>query len=172
MLNSRWSLVVCVLAARAGLGSDTLVTEGIVEAPVAEVWKVFATKEGLEKCVVAKAEIDLRIGGSMKTHYDPKGKLGDENAIEHQILSYEPQRMLSFRCIKTPEKFPFKAAMTKAWSVVYFEPIDGNRTKLRIVGCGYTPDEESQKMRAFFDRGNSWTLKNIQEKMAKPTPKS
>ena len=31
---------------------------------------------------------------------------------------------------------------------------------------GYGDDEESQKLRGFFDRGNAYTLKKLQEKFA------
>ena len=47
--------------------------------------------------MVAHAEIDLKIGGKMKTRYDPKGAVDDSKAIENTILSYEPMRMSSFK---------------------------------------------------------------------------
>lgn len=39
-------------------------------------------------------------------------------------------------------------------------------TRLRIVGVGYDDDEDSKKLRSFFDRGNSYTLKKLQEKFS------
>jgi hypothetical protein len=38
---------------------------------------------------------------------------------------------------------------------------------LRITGLGYGSDEESQKMRKFFEAGNAFTLKKLQEHLAK-----
>ena len=70
--------------------ADPLITEGVIEAPVEAVWAAFATKEGQESWNVAHAEIELKIGGKMRTHYDPKGQIGDPNTIENRILSFEP----------------------------------------------------------------------------------
>ena len=72
--------------------ADSLVTEGVIEAPVDAVWAAFATKAGQESWNVAHAEIELKVGGKMRTHYDPKGQIGDPNTIESRILSFEPKR--------------------------------------------------------------------------------
>ena len=116
--------------------------------------------------MVAHAEVDLRVGGLMRTHYDPKGALGDPATIENTIISFDPERMLSIKVTKTPEKFPFPTAVRGMWTVIYFAPAGPGATRVRIVGLGFGGDEESKKMRAFFDRGNAYTLKKLQERFA------
>jgi uncharacterized protein YndB with AHSA1/START domain len=143
-----------------------LVHEGLVDAPVSEVWAAFATAEGQESWMVAQAELELKVGGLMRTHYDPKGTIGDAGTIENTIISYDPERMLSIRVTKAPEKFPFPNAVRSMWTVIYFEPVGPRSTRVRIVGNGFGSDEESQKMRAFFDRGNAYTLTKLQERFA------
>jgi uncharacterized protein YndB with AHSA1/START domain len=147
-------------------GPGQLVTEGVVDAPVDAVWAALTTKEGQESWNVAHAEIDLAVGGKMLTHYDPKGKIGDPNTIENLILSFEPKRMLSMRVGNPPKNFPFKEAIKKVWTVIHFDDAGPGRTRLRVVGVGYGDDEESKKLRDFFDKGNSYTLKKLQEKFA------
>jgi uncharacterized protein YndB with AHSA1/START domain len=149
-----------------GGGSDQVVTEGVVEAPVEDVWAALATKEGLESWNVAHAEVDLKVGGKMLTHYDPKGRIGDPNTIENTILSFEPKRMLSIKVANPPAKFPFKDAIKTVWQVLHFEPLGPTRTRLQIIGLGYGSDDESKKLRDFFDKGNAYTLKKLQEKFA------
>ena len=144
-------------------GEGRITSEGIIEAPVATVWDLWTTRKGLESCIVARAEIDLKVGGKMLSHYDAKGAIGDPNTIENLILAYEPQRMLTLKVGKPPEKFPFKEAVKNMWTVVYLEPVSPERTRLRIVGLGFGSDEESKKLRAFFERGNDVTVKRIQE---------
>jgi uncharacterized protein YndB with AHSA1/START domain len=146
------------------------VTEGLIDAPVAAVWELWTTKKGLESCVVARAEIDLKVGGRMRTHYDARGEIGDPNTIENIILAYEPERMLTLRVGTPPEKFPFKEAVKSMWTVIYFEPVGPDRTRLRAVGLGFGGDEESKKMKAFFERGNAFTIKKVQEHFAKKAP--
>jgi hypothetical protein len=50
--------------------------------------------------------------------------------------------------------------------VLYFEDAGPSRTRLRLTGTGYGNDEESRKLRSFFDKGNSYTIKKLQEKFA------
>lgn len=140
--------------------------EAIVNAPVSKVWAAFTTSQGLESWMTAHATIDLRVGGKMRTQYDPKGSVTDDGAIENTILSFEPGRMLSIKVSKAPAKFPFPEAIKQMWTVIYFEPIDEKSTRVREVSLGFGSDEESLKMREFFDRGNAYTMKKLQEHFA------
>lgn len=93
-------------------------------------------------------------------------RFGDEQTIENTILSYEPMGMLSIKVNRTPDGFPFPNAIKNMWTNMYFEPAGPDQTRIRIVGPGFTSDEESQRMRVFFDEGNSITLKQLQEHFA------
>ncbi|HEU4752699.1 MAG TPA: SRPBCC domain-containing protein [Armatimonadota bacterium] len=144
-----------------------LVNEAVIDAPVSEVWKAFTTKEGLESWNVAHAEVDLRVGGLMRTHYSKDGVLGDAGTIENTILAFDPERMFAIRATKTPATFPFKKAMERVWTVVYFEPVGAQRTRVVARGLGYGTDEESQKMREFFDQGNSYLFEKLKMRFAR-----
>ena len=141
-----------------------LVTEAVIDAPREQVWKAFATKEGQESWNVAHAEIDCRVGGKMLTHYDAKGKIGDADTIENIILALDPGHMMTIQVGTPPAQFPYKDAIKNVWTVIYLEEIGSKRTRVRIVGNGYGTDEQSQKLRGFFDNGNTYTLKKLQEK--------
>jgi uncharacterized protein YndB with AHSA1/START domain len=143
-----------------------LVYETIVEAPLAEVWNVWATSEGLRLWMAPHVEIDLRVGGLMRANYNPDGKLGDSQTIVNTVLSFEPQRMISIKVVKTPDSFPFPNAITQMWSVIYFAAVDENKTAVREVSLGFSTDNESQRMREFFDRGNAATMRQLQRYFA------
>jgi len=82
------------------------------------------------------------------------------------------QRMLSFKVAKAPQGFPFPKAVTNMWTVVYFEPQGQHATRVRGVSLGFGDDEESTKMREFFNRGNAVTLEGLQKRFAaKPQAK-
>ncbi len=166
--NGQWVPVVKQTSKRrqSQSGPNELVTEGLIKAPVDAVWAALVTKEGQESWNVSHAEIDLKVGGKMRTHYDPNGRIGDPNTIENTILCFEPKRMLSIQVANPPENFPFKNAIKSMWTVIYFEDAGPSLTRLRIVGTGYGNDDESRKLRLFFDRGNAYTLKKLQEKFA------
>ncbi|MBX3402844.1 MAG: SRPBCC domain-containing protein [Phycisphaeraceae bacterium] len=149
-------------AAFAAPDTSPLVHEGVINAPIAEVWKGISTAEGYKMWGVAQCEFDLRIGGKIRTHYDPKGTLGDEGTIEQEVLAFEPERMLAFRVSKPPTGFPFKEAWKSTWSVITLTDLGDNRTHMRLAGLGYTADAESQAMRKFFLSGNEWSIKRAQ----------
>ena len=166
-------LLTLVLGVLPGVGraqdDSPLVHEGLVNAPLDQVWAAYTTKAGLESWMVAHAEIELKIGGKLKTQYDPKGTTDDDKAIENTILSYEPMRMLSVKVTKVPQGFPFPGAITTMWTVVYFEAQGENVTRVRVVSLGFGNDDESKKMREFFKRGNAVTLEELQKRFVGKT---
>jgi uncharacterized protein YndB with AHSA1/START domain len=150
----------------ADVDISPLVHEGLVEAPLAEVWNVWSTGAGLRQWMAPHAEIDLRVGGLMHANYRPDGQLGDSQTIVNTVLSFEPMRMISIKVVKAPDGFPFPNAITQMWSVIYFTAVDANKTAVREVSLGFGADEESQRMRAFFNKGNSATMRQLQKHFA------
>lgn len=155
------SLVTLALALSSN-ATESIVTEGVVSAPVGSVWSAWTTTTGLKAWLAPHAEIDLRIDGVMRSNYDPKGSLGDPGTIENKVLAYEPERMLSIKVARAPAKFPFKTKISDMWTVLYFQPTVDGKTLLRIVGMGFGTDEESQRMKEFFIQGNAFTLTQLQ----------
>ena len=139
-----------------------------VEASIDEVWNAFTTTSGLQTWCAPLVEIDLKVGGKMKANYDLKGEIGDANTIENTILCFDPKRMLSLKATKAPEGFPFPNAIKEVWTVMYFEKVSPNKTKITLVGLGYTDTEESKKMRGFFAAANNYELDKLKESFGKP----
>jgi len=161
------ALLAILIIASIGLGQATsdisFVNEGVINAPIQEVWKVFSTSEGYKALGPALAEVDLRIGGTIRSRYRADGPLGDAETIENVILAYEPPTMIATRIQKPPASFPFKEAWKKTWTVMTLIPIDNTHTRLRGASLGYGTDEESRAMRAFFERGNQQTIESLQK---------
>lgn len=167
-----WKGLVCLVSVVATTGAPAragelppLVHETVLNVPAAQVWAVLATSEGYKKWGVAHAEIDLRVGGLIRTHYDPKGTLGDPGTIEQTILAFDPGRMIAFKIAKAPAGFPFPNAMTQTWSIATIDDLGDGRSRLTLKGLGYTDDEESRKMREFFDAGNAWSLEKLRSQL-------
>ena len=156
-------LLSCALTTTTVSDSSPLVAEVVVDATPARCWKAFTDPKEMTKWMVAHAEMDLKVGGLMRTHYAKDGVLGDPNTIENRILSLDPERMLSIKVHKFPMNFPFKTAVADMWSVVYFEPAADGKTKVTVRGLGFNETEESQKMRAFFKAGNQYTLDGLKK---------
>ena len=128
---------------------------------MAAVWGVWTTGEGYKALGVAQADIDLRIGGLIRSHYKATGVLGDAETIQNRILAYEPQRMIAICIDRTPEDFPFKNAWKHTWTVITLAAKGANRTHVRIASMGFGTDAESVAMRKFFEVGNAETLDTL-----------
>ena len=143
------------------------VVEMEIDASLDSVWNAFTTTEGVKSWVAPLADIDFRIGGKWRANYNVKGKLGDDGTIEHTILCYDPKRMMSIRTTKCPKGFPFAAAAKQTWTVFYFTPVTKSRTRVRVVGLGYTDSEQSRQLRSFLDQGNRQSLKQLAKALTK-----
>ncbi len=84
-----------VLAENPQNDSPSFVNEADLNAPLRAVWNVWSSGEGYKAIGAAKADVDLRTGGLIRSHYRPAGVLGDEGTIVNRILAYEPQRMMA-----------------------------------------------------------------------------
>ncbi len=117
------------------------------------------------------ADIDFKVGGKWRANYNPKGKLGDETTIENTILCYDPKRMIALKATTFPKGFSFVEAAKKTWTVFYFSAVSTSRTKITVVGLGYTASEQSQKMRSFFATANKYSLDKLNEALKKQPKK-
>lgn len=146
-------------SADANTGAErTLVHEAVINAPVADVWRMYTTDEAARKWMAPKITIDLRVGGTMRASYHPDSNLNDEHTIINRILAYEPERMIAIRSEQAPAGFGWMEQFRQTWSVTYFEPIGERRTKLRLVGLGYGEGPEWDELYAFFNQGNQHVL--------------
>src|SRR5690349_5860849 len=93
------ALATSPLFAAQALAADAepIVAEAVVDAPIAAVWNAWTTADGLRAWLAPHADIDLRVGGLMRSNYNAQGRLGDEGTIENRVLAYEPQRMLAIQ---------------------------------------------------------------------------
>lgn len=156
--------LACLLALAPSHANDAIVAEGLVDAPVGEVWSAWTTAAGLRSWLAPKVDIDLRIDGLLRVNASPTGTLGDAATIENRILAFEPERMLAIRVSRAPADFPFRDEVAAMWTVLSLEAAPEGRTRVRIVGLGFAPDERSRRMRAFFEQGNAFTLARLQQR--------
>ena len=163
--------VAAFSAALAVAEDDRQVLEIEIDASIDQVWDAFTTTAGLKSWAAPLADVDFKIGGKWRANYNAQGKLGDATTIENTILSYDPRRMLSIRPTRFPQGFPFVEAARQTWTVFYFSPVTKARTKVRLVGLGYTDDKQSQQLRAFFLQGNKFSLQKLAQALVKDEAK-
>jgi len=132
--------------------------EGFINVPVQEAWRLFTTPAGYQLAGMGNAEVELRIGGSIRTVY---GSQAVPQTVFSEILAYEPQRMLATRIRQPAADFAYREASAGPWSVMYFTPSGPDMTQVRIVGLGYNDTAQSQALRKFLTEGNRTLLDQI-----------
>jgi uncharacterized protein YndB with AHSA1/START domain len=163
-------LVLLAVTGAAQAADDvSFVNEGVIPAPIDEVWKVFSTSDGYKTLGPALAEVDLKVGGVIRSRYRADGVLGDSETIENVIIDYRAPVMMALRISKTPASFPFKEAWKNTWTVLTLTPTDDG-TLLRATSYGYGTDEESVAMRRFFEAGNQQTIETLRKHFGPRAP--
>jgi uncharacterized protein YndB with AHSA1/START domain len=162
-----WLLLLAAVGATAQADEASFVNEGVIPAPIDEVWKVFSTSEGYKALGPALADVDLRVGGLIRSRYRTDGALGDAETIENVIVDYRAPVMMVMRITRVPASFPFKEAWKSTWTELTLTPTDDG-THLRATSYGFGTDEESIAMRRFFEAGNEQTIETLRRHFGTP----
>lgn len=144
-------------------GAGRMVMSMVVAQPLRAAWDLFTTERGIESWMVPAAEVDWRLGGTIRTSYDPEVGVGGPGTITHHILSYQPLRMYSTRFEAPAEAPPAAHTAEATWSVVHFEPVGPDRTRVEFVSLGWGDGPDWEESRAFFEEGNAWTFRQLEK---------
>lgn len=119
-----------------------------IESGVRTVFEAWSTADGWTSVYDAPgmgAEIDLAIGGPYEWYfYDKTGSNGC------QVLSYIPDRMISFTWNAPPDQPVTRGRRT--WVVVELEPLGAARTRVTLTHLGFGTGPEWDETYAYFDK--------------------
>ena len=137
-----------------------LIQEVSFSAPVEDVWSAYTTEEGWTAWASPRAEIDLRVGGSIRTAYE--GEIGDSNTNTLHIVNYVPRRVLT---LKTDVSSNWPEIMQKdaekLSNVILFDEIADGVTRIQSFGIGYTDAPEYDQLMNFFIKANEGLYRNL-----------
>ncbi len=153
---------------RTALGERILVQEVVVEAPLERVWAAYTTSDGWSAWASPVARIDLRVGGTIETHYDPKAAIGDPGTNTLRIVNYVPHRLLTLKA-DLSDNWPevLKQDGEHLANVILFEGLSPNRTKIESYGVGYGNSPEYDELMQFFIEGNESLFRKLIEVLEK-----
>jgi len=138
--------------AKEASAPQQFVIEIEVPAPVQEVWRAFATSEGLSTWLFPNATVDLKPGGDWLIHF-PGGSTGGGT-----IVSFVPEKELVIAAL-APGKFPeVRAERTRA--VFQFEP-RGKSTVVRLTQSGWKSGDEWTRAYEYLVAGNAQLMATL-----------
>ena len=136
-------------------GERILVHEVLIDAPVEDVWRAHTTAAGWALWSSPLVEIDLRVGGTIRTHYDENAKLGDPGTNTLHIVNYVPRRVLTLKA-DISQNWPevLKQDGDRLTNVILFEALGDNHSRLISYGIGYRDTPEYDNLMEFFIGAN------------------
>lgn len=136
-------------------GELILVETVLVAAPVGKVWDAYTTASGYAAWAAPVVQVDLRLGGTIRTHYNPKAKIGDPHTNTLRIINYVPRKLLTLQA-DISENWPevLKSQASHLYNVILFEELANNRTRIVSYGLGYRDSKEMRDLMNFFIHAN------------------
>ena len=110
----------------------------------------------------SSAEIDLKVGGFIKTNYNKAGKIGDSTTIVTHIINYVPKKLITLQAEIT-ENFPefMKKEEKDFYNVIYFDEIEKGKTNVKSYGIGYKNNPKYLSLMDYFIPANEKLLMNL-----------
>lgn len=124
---------------------------------------MITTKDGMESWMVPHADVDLRVGGLIRTNHAPDGQIGDPMTVTNRILAIKPRRRFSLQLAEAPNAFPFAGALEGTWYEITLDPVGRNQTLVRCEGHGFGGGPVGYAARTFVERGNEWALEQLEK---------
>jgi activator of Hsp90 ATPase-like protein len=143
--------------------------ESIVATNPKEVWKAFTTVEGLRTWIAPVVAIDLRVGGSLSTHYDKTATIGSPGTIRLGIMNYLEGELMTLK-VKLTKQFGEKVCSEdqNLQEIIQIVPWTKGTTKVVSSMVGWGTGKEWDDAYDFFARGNEWTYKQLVSRFSKP----
>ena len=144
-------------------GSHTIQLSAWLPAPPSEVYRAISTPEGWKTWAVPVAFGESSVGGLLETSYDPNAKPGDPGNIVQEFLALTPNRLASFRTIKTPAGFPNADLYMKTVSTMQLAP-EASGACLTFTHEGFGKDPGFDQLYDFFLKGDAQTIEQLRKR--------
>lgn len=138
------------------ISDKIIVKKAVIDAPLERVWWQWSTPEGLRTFFGEENNMSLKVGGPYEIYFSmeaPEGTRGSEGC---KVLTYLPQKMLSFSW-NVPPSFPeIRAGSYQPWVVVQFSPVDESSTIVTLTHLGFLEGEDWDLIHQYFD--SAWDV--------------
>jgi len=135
----------------------------VIPLDLETIWKKWTTHQGLKTFIGVDNKVELRPGGPYEIYFlkdNPEGTRGGEG---NQVLSFLPQKMLSFTWNAPPSIPEIRHHAHKTWVVVQFEKVDADHTKVTLDHLGWLAGAKWDETYDYFDRAWDIVLTSLEQ---------
>jgi uncharacterized protein YndB with AHSA1/START domain len=136
--------------------------EVVVNAPLAQAWAAWTTREGIVGFFAPDAVIDARPGGAFHIHIDPGAPAGMKGADDMRFLAVQPMQMISFDW-NAPPHLP-EARAQRSFVIVRFAAVDERSTRVSLHHTGWGSGGQWDAAYNYFDRAWTGVLANLKKR--------
>jgi uncharacterized protein YndB with AHSA1/START domain len=125
-----------------------------VSASLGDIWNAFTNVEGIKTFFAPDGKIELKLFGCYEIYFLPpenKGKRGSEGCV---VLSFIPERMLSFTW-NAPAEYP-NVRKERTWVVLEFENSTDKMVLVKLTHLGWKEGKEWDEVFTYFDK--AWDI--------------
>lgn len=154
---------IALLAAAGHAGAERAITlETTVNATAREVYRAWATRDGIKTFFAPDGIVDPRPNGLYEIHFDPSAPPGLRGAEDMRILALQEDRMISFTW-NAPPAFP-AARGQRTVVIVRLHPAAEGRTRVTLHQVGWGDGGDWDGAYAYFGKAWNFVLGNLKKR--------
>lgn len=144
------ALLLLLASAPAGAAERAIELSIEVDAPIADVWRSWTTREGIREFFAREAEIVLEVGGAYEMLFDPGAPPGLKGGEGNRILAIDPPHMLSFTWNAPPSLPEVRPQRTHV--TVRLTELGDDRTRVTLRHDGWGDGGQWDDAFTYFQR--------------------
>ena len=134
----------------------------LITAPIGDLYAAWTTGEGFTAFTGAPAEIELKRGGKFEIQWAPEAPEGERGSEGCEIISYVPDRMVSFTW-NAPPKFP-ELRKEHTHVVVEFDEVAPGLVRVTLTHLGWGDGADWDEVYGYFTRAWVYVMDRLSER--------
>ena len=155
-------ILVAACGSAAAAPERMIEKQGVVKAPIADVWKAWTTREGIRSFFAPDANVEPRSNGPFEIIMNPYAEPGMKGADDMRVMAVQEPTMLSFTWNAPPHQPEIRAQRTMV--IVRLKAVDAASTEVTIHHLGWGEGEKWDATYNYFDRAWGNVLANLQKR--------
>ena len=135
----------------------------VIDQSIIDLWTKWTTHDGLTSFFGKDNKIELKIGGAFEIYFLTRNPIGLQGSEGCRILSFLPNRMLSFSWNAPPKFKEVRESEYKTWVVIEFKEINNQKTEIKLTHLGWIDGIQWNEVFEYFNDAWESVLNHLEE---------